>query len=195
MSKVPDFGWKFDNENIGKNLILHDNGNIVERKKLHTNNEEALTYVNYPISSDIDEPVVWKLSIKGNTNSRAFGFGIIHPGEINQKDNNIYKNFIGWGTNGSRNTLYETWVTYNLNLTQSGTHNDDEKRDLYVKYDPIKNTLSLFSYLVNEENIIEDIPEGTVYYPCAFLWGLIKVTLTSNATYPLDEQITENNNN
>eukprot|EP01095_Lingulamoeba_sp_RSL-Kostka_P009730 TRINITY_DN336_c1_g3_i1.p1 TRINITY_DN336_c1_g3~~TRINITY_DN336_c1_g3_i1.p1 ORF type:complete len:202 (+),score=58.51 TRINITY_DN336_c1_g3_i1:95-700(+) len=199
MSKVPDFGWKFDSDTVGSDMKLSNNGRTVEKKNKSGVSYQGSARVNYLLNKETGI-TSWKVHLTKGYDSMAAAFGVIEKNIFNNRKDllasSVYLKFIGWGTNTSKSIANEeSWGNGKWSLgkyAQNGL-------DAYLKYDPFNSTLSVYLPGITDEDktdVIYDIPENV--YPFVFSWVETVFTIESNVPYPLDNDSDsgeENSNN
>eukprot|EP01095_Lingulamoeba_sp_RSL-Kostka_P009728 TRINITY_DN336_c1_g2_i1.p1 TRINITY_DN336_c1_g2~~TRINITY_DN336_c1_g2_i1.p1 ORF type:complete len:113 (+),score=23.85 TRINITY_DN336_c1_g2_i1:95-433(+) len=101
MSKVPDFGWKFDPDNVGEYLVLSDDQRTVKKvdKGYHKIGVHSAAIVNYLLNKESDIRT-WSIWCEKGIDKLAAGFGVIEKNKF-VPFSSIYTDFIGVGTNNS----------------------------------------------------------------------------------------------
>eukprot|EP01095_Lingulamoeba_sp_RSL-Kostka_P009857 TRINITY_DN3433_c1_g1_i3.p1 TRINITY_DN3433_c1_g1~~TRINITY_DN3433_c1_g1_i3.p1 ORF type:complete len:159 (+),score=38.86 TRINITY_DN3433_c1_g1_i3:195-671(+) len=153
MAKVPDFGWKWDSENLGENMELDGNTYVQKVKNNGVTGKHSSAIVNYILNDDVGTKC-WRIRIQGGT--LAVAFGVIPVKFYHEaKNSNVFHNdFFGICSHGfmsDGNGLIPSKFCSFSSLLNHGF-------DVYVKYE--KNTLSCYhENLETKEIIIENIPQ------------------------------------
>eukprot|EP01095_Lingulamoeba_sp_RSL-Kostka_P013335 TRINITY_DN550_c1_g1_i1.p1 TRINITY_DN550_c1_g1~~TRINITY_DN550_c1_g1_i1.p1 ORF type:complete len:209 (-),score=64.83 TRINITY_DN550_c1_g1_i1:242-868(-) len=190
MSKVPDFGWRFDQENHGNHIVISENGRIAKNKTKCRDMHDCMAVINFRLNDDLIDDKVWKININGGISVRATGFGVMESELIDHSDTKTHYKYFGYTTHIKKSTKkMKDWSDGGFNLSYLDT---GEGVDIYLKYNVIKKQLSCYSPLLKQEekmDLSSKLANGESLNPIVLIWGVTKVTLFSaGIKYPLDKE-------